>query len=333
MNKTYKYTLSSGEKKEITLDVGVNRLAISNANGEDGVAKIEKLKDVELTDLANGQILVYDSTDEKWKNENQREYTAGDGIKIDNDVITMSDESYQAVSGLSYSLLPQKTGTKWIDNNDRYKVTIPIQSPLSLPNNGTLELTIPVNGIDKVVNYETFFTNGTDFLAIVNNENVAVKATETKVIITTNADYSSYTGYVTIYYTLKKAFDKVLFTTDYSDTADSSQYQLYGNNGYNIRIWLDNVNYNVYIGLYRDTYGIQAVALCENSVTINNRYRRLGGGSQQGLRTQTLSNAYSDKGYYIQIANAGDNFAFNGNRMGIQTVFNSLNELLTAYFD
>lgn len=36
MNKAYKYTLSSGEKKEITFDVGVQRLAITNANGTDG---------------------------------------------------------------------------------------------------------------------------------------------------------------------------------------------------------------------------------------------------------------------------------------------------------
>lgn len=36
MNKAYKYTLTANEHKEITFDVGVNRIAISNANGTDG---------------------------------------------------------------------------------------------------------------------------------------------------------------------------------------------------------------------------------------------------------------------------------------------------------
>lgn len=55
MNKTYKYTLSSGEKKEITFDVGVQRLAITNANGEDG-----------------------------------KTYIAGDGVTIDEETDTIS---------------------------------------------------------------------------------------------------------------------------------------------------------------------------------------------------------------------------------------------------
>lgn len=45
MNKTYKYTLSSGEKKEIIFDVGVNRLAITNANGYEYAEDLTQIKE------------------------------------------------------------------------------------------------------------------------------------------------------------------------------------------------------------------------------------------------------------------------------------------------
>lgn len=72
MNKTYKYTLSSGEKKEITFDVGVYQLAISNANGEDG---------------GTGVV-----------------YTAGENIQIsEENVISATDTTYTAGSGIEIS--------------------------------------------------------------------------------------------------------------------------------------------------------------------------------------------------------------------------------------
>lgn len=332
MNKYYKYTIPSGGTKEVTFDVGVKKIGLSNASGSDGASSIEKLKDIELTDLQNDQILVYDSTSETWKNKDQ--LTAGDGISVANGVISLNEEANLVFNSLNYSNTPKKTGGKWVNGNDLYKLTINIQSPMYLPNVGTLELTIPVSGVEQVVNYETFFTDGTDFLAIVNNNNISVKCTETKVIITTTADYSAYTGYVTIYYTLKKAFDKVLYTTDYSDTSDSSQYQLWGNNGYNNRIWLPNAQDEVYIGLTNyPNIGINAYVLSKTETTVKNRYRRLGGGSQQGLSDLAINTAYGDKGYYKQIPPSGGNIAFGGNRMGIKVIFNNLNELLAAFFD
>lgn len=72
MNKAYKYTLSSGEKKEITFDVGVQRLAITNANGEDGGSGVT--------------------------------YTAGENIQIsEENVISATDTTYTAGSGIAIS--------------------------------------------------------------------------------------------------------------------------------------------------------------------------------------------------------------------------------------
>lgn len=53
MNKAYKYTLTANEHKEITFDVGVNRLAISNANGTDGDTTIVTS---EITKTDSGEI-------------------------------------------------------------------------------------------------------------------------------------------------------------------------------------------------------------------------------------------------------------------------------------
>lgn len=71
MNKTYKYTLSSGEKKEITFDVGVQRLAITNANGTDGGSGV--------TYTAGENIQI---SDENVISATNTTYTAGDGIAI-----------------------------------------------------------------------------------------------------------------------------------------------------------------------------------------------------------------------------------------------------------
>lgn len=77
MNKTYKYTLSSGEKKEITFDVGVQRLAITNANGEDG-----------KTYIAGDGIAIDEET-----NVISSTLTAGDGVSINEqtNVISVND--------------------------------------------------------------------------------------------------------------------------------------------------------------------------------------------------------------------------------------------------
>lgn len=73
MNKVYKYTLTSGEKKEITFDVGVHRLAISNANGTDG---------------GGGGVT----------------YTAGENIQIsEENVISATDTTYSAGENIEIS--------------------------------------------------------------------------------------------------------------------------------------------------------------------------------------------------------------------------------------
>jgi len=53
MNKAYKYTLTANEHKEITFDVGVQRLAVTNANGTDGDITIVTS---EITKTDSGEI-------------------------------------------------------------------------------------------------------------------------------------------------------------------------------------------------------------------------------------------------------------------------------------
>ena len=74
MNKTYKYTLSAGEKKEITFGVGVYKLAVTNANGEDG-----------KTYIAGEGIAIDEET-----NVISSTLTAGNGVSINEETSVIS---------------------------------------------------------------------------------------------------------------------------------------------------------------------------------------------------------------------------------------------------
>ena len=60
-------------------------LPYSNSDyGEDqvGATNIQELTDVELNNLANGELLKYNSTSDKWENSNEISYSAGTGVTI-----------------------------------------------------------------------------------------------------------------------------------------------------------------------------------------------------------------------------------------------------------
>lgn len=254
--------------------------------------------------------------------------TAGTGIEISGGQIALNEENASYLGSVGYSYTAVKTGTKFVDGNDIWKITVACGT---LPNATTATVAHAISGISKAIFWEAVGVSTSLFIDIANR--VTIDGTNINIDAGSD-DLSGYTGYVTIYYTLKKSFDKVLFTTDYSDTSDSSQYQLYGTNGYNNRVWLPNATNKVYIGLYNNEYGLRALAMTkEASVTVKNRYRRLGGGSQQGISDLALSNAYSDKGYYGDVSPSGGNYSFNGNRMGIEVVYANASALLSAFFD
>lgn len=382
MNKTYKYTIASGASREVTFDTGVASLAISNANGEDGATKIEKLKDVELTDLADNQILVYDSTSEKWQNEDQYdtiddledvditdatdgqilvydatnekwvnsdeyEYTLpvatsntlggvkiGEGVIIDDGVVSVDESIILSSNGVNYYTTKSiKTGAKWTDGNDIYKKTFEIQS---LPSSGTAAIPHGET-IESICHIQFLLIDGnTPANYYASNPHITVSANNTNILFTVDDDYSTFSAKVTLFFTIPKAFDRVLFTTDYSSTTDmSSNYQFNGNNGYWNRVWVNDLADEVYIGMTVGAYSgvYNAYVLTKKSgIVCHNRYRR-NVGSQSGISDLTIGTAYSDKGYYAQVSPSGENLGFNGNTVGIKKIFNNVSEMLSAFFD
>lgn len=120
MNKTYKYTLSSGEKKEITFDVGVNRLAISNANGEDGGSGVVYTAGNNIQISEENVISAIDTT-----------YTAGSGIEIsEQNVISNTAEGNTDIIAEEYdNAKSYAVGDYCIYDNKLYKCISAITPP------------------------------------------------------------------------------------------------------------------------------------------------------------------------------------------------------------
>ena len=67
---------------------------LTNNSGYITGIDVDEIGDVEINNLANGQILKYNSTSQKWENQNESgggggSYTAGDGINIANNAISV----------------------------------------------------------------------------------------------------------------------------------------------------------------------------------------------------------------------------------------------------
>ena len=102
-----------------------------------------------------------------------------------------------------YSTSEVDTGSKWIDGTQIYKKTVNIGS---LPNNTTKTVAHMVSNFGALIKLEGAFTNGTNsaplpYPATTASKIVQVYTDATNITIGTGEDRSSYSGYVTLYYT------------------------------------------------------------------------------------------------------------------------------------
>jgi hypothetical protein len=102
-----------------------------------------------------------------------------------------------------YSTTETDTGTKWINGDAIYKKTVNIGS---LPNNTTKTITHNIANFGNLVRLEGSFTNGTNsapipYAAPTAAKSVQAYADTSNITIGTGEDRSTYTGYVTLYYT------------------------------------------------------------------------------------------------------------------------------------
>ena len=76
---------------------------LTNDSGYITGLDVDEIGDVEINNLANGQILKYNSTSQKWENQNESgggggNYTAGDGINIANNTISVDTTFTEAIT-------------------------------------------------------------------------------------------------------------------------------------------------------------------------------------------------------------------------------------------
>ena len=104
---------------------------------------------------------------------------------------------------LDYSTTEVDTGCKWINGESIYKITVDIGN---LPNNTTGTVAHGIADLGQLVELKGSFTDGTNsaplpYSSPTTSKNVQVYVDATDITIITGEDRSSYTGYVTVYYT------------------------------------------------------------------------------------------------------------------------------------
>ena len=112
----------------------------TNNGGSGGASALSDLTDVDLTNIADGQILKWDATNSKWVNANE----SGGG------------------SGHTYSTTEQVVGT-WIDGKNIYEITYNFSSAISVSYNSYTETTIDSSNIDNIISCIGIHDDGTNF--------------------------------------------------------------------------------------------------------------------------------------------------------------------------
>ena len=250
--------------------------------------------------------------------------TADNGIEIKNNVIALTEDSYNAVNSLSYSTATKKSG-KWIDNNDIFKITINVGT---LPNASTTTVAHSISGIDKVIKWEAIAMGSTLYADFV--DMITVDATNIN-IDTGSVDMSGYTGYVTVYYTLKKMFVKITPTE-----INRSLAQMNCTNDYKVE--LSNPNIECYLGIFKwptspNSNSIAILSRSTTSVTNALKLSEFDWSNLRGTIDVSLTSDYNGYKYTSYLVSPILSQNFKNNYVGIQVVFNTINDLLSAFYD
>lgn len=260
------------------------------------------------------EIRKYDSLNDSYESQKVsaasvgKTYHEGHGIEIDSN----NNINATTVGNSTYSTSPIKTGGLWIDNNDIFKKVINCGT---LPNTDTATIAHNINGLDRVVKWETIATNSTLYIDF---NNLVESIDATNITITTTSDMSGYTGYVTIYYTLKKQFHKL-------SSADS---YFYATNGNNTNLTDPTNSSDVYVGLYSrfGDYRFCIAIMSKTGACKTAHYAHNRTGSGNITLTEHNGN------YYNTIEDPGNLNPYESNGVGIQVVFANLTECLNAFY-
>lgn len=157
------------------------------------------------------------ATQEQWEDLATRVKSAGSGNA--NITMTMTDpgegsalsaNNYVAVYGgdpiiMDYSTTETNTGAKWIDGSTIYKKTV---STGALPNTGTSTIDTGISNVALIIKFEGYCTNGVGAFRPLpcptDNGSGSVRVdvnSYNSLRIITGSDWSSHSGYVTLYYT------------------------------------------------------------------------------------------------------------------------------------
>lgn len=142
---------------------------------------------IQATDIATGVVPTITMTD--------TDPGEGSPLAANNFIAVYGDDP----SNMNYSLTEAKTGATWIDGSPIYKKTIDLGN---MPDSTSKQVAHNIQNILQIIKLESIMIDGSGSgwtIPYVSVRSVSVEGNN--VVVSTAGDLSSFTGYVTIYYT------------------------------------------------------------------------------------------------------------------------------------
>ena len=111
-----------------------------------GITELSELDDVDITDLADGQVLAWDADAEKF-------------VNVD-----------QSTLDIIYSSTPQKIG-KWLDNRDIYRCVYDLESDISVSNTTFTNTSIDASLMGILLDVKAIYSTGVTVYNVMGNIN------------------------------------------------------------------------------------------------------------------------------------------------------------------
>lgn len=115
------------------------------------------------------------------------------------DLLFLSHDGHWHVlsANTHYSTTEEDSGLRWIDDSIIYKKTISLGS---LPNSTTANTAHGISDLDEVIKFEGAANGASNRYDLTSTPDIEVYVNNTNVVVTTTANFSTYTGYLTVYY-------------------------------------------------------------------------------------------------------------------------------------
>lgn len=103
--------------------------------------------------------------------------------------------------GVNYTTAEQDTGLTWVGGETIYQKTLVAGT---FPNANSVNVAHGITGLDKIIKFEGYGDDGTNGIPLPytqqTGDNIQLSSDDTNVVISSTANFSGFSGHITIWY-------------------------------------------------------------------------------------------------------------------------------------